>query len=156
MGKSKQMFMDQRESETVDSGQPIPDRELIHSFKTIIGTHFVELKNVTEIEIESGVHKVNQIVVKHCSISWAMKQVIEPWGVKSVGVRPFVVKVDAVCDYVLDDKPETIEINFSFTPEMSNIQIDTNEFNPLVNGIVPTGVEIFIENNVPTQIKIKF
>ena len=85
-----------------------------------------------------------------------MKQVVEPWGIKSVGVRPFIVKVDAVAEYVLDDKSKSIEINFSFTPEMSNIQIDTNEFNPLVNGIVPTGVEILIENNVPTQIQIKF
>ena len=130
--------------------------ETINSFTTIIGTHFVELKNVTEIKIESGIHKVNQIVVLGCSIKWAMKQVVEPWGVKSVGVRPFILKVDTVVQYTLENKSKKIDVDFEFTPESSDISIDTNQFNPLVNGIVPTGVEITINDESPTQIIIKF
>tara|TARA_R110000796_G_scaffold63139_1_gene145498 strand:- start:5989 stop:6408 length:420 start_codon:yes stop_codon:yes gene_type:complete len=131
-------------------------RETINSFTTIIGTHFVDLKNVTEIEIESGIHKVNQIVVLGCSIKWAMKQVVETWGIKSVGVRPFILKVDTVVQYTLENKSKKIDVDFEFTPESSDITIDTNQFNPLVNGIVPTGVEITIHDEKPTQIIIKF
>ncbi len=154
MGKSKQMFMDQRESETVDSANPTPVQD--RTFTTIIGTRFVDFNNVTEIELDGKIHAVDRVIVKHCSVMWALRFHFETWGVKSIAVRPVIVKVDAVAAYVLNNAEKEIEIHFEFIPEMSNVEIDTNEFNPLVNGIVPTGVEIKINEGEPANVKIKY
>lgn len=146
--------MEQRESETVDNKKMdgIDNR----TFRTIIGTHFVDLKNVTELELSGKICQVDGITIKHCSITWALRSELETWGVKSIGVRPVIVKVDTVIDVQLDGEQNDVEIQFKFIPEMSKMEIDTTEFNPLINGIVPTGVEITIKEGEPANVKIKF
>lgn len=131
---------------------PINDR----LFRTIVGTRFTTFKNTDEIELPDGnVYRVTNVLVESCSVLWQLKFNVEHWGIKSIGVKPSIVEVRTVVTYELNGE-KTVDVNFAFTPDTTNFEIDTNEFNPLANGIAPNGVEITIKNDDPANVKIKF
>lgn len=157
MGKSKEYFMEQRESDSID-------RKTVHKtfgdkvFKTIIGTQFVDLENITEIKIvDNGlVHKVDAIKCQSCSFEWAMNQDVKTWGVNSISIRPIRVIVDAIVEFTHNDEKCGLDVHFEHLNETAKFKINLSNYNPLINGIVPTGIVIKHKTDEIPQIQIQF
>ena len=142
----------ERATRGVQPPTPINDRV----FNTVIGTRFVGFNELTEIELpDRGICSVTGIKIKYCSVTWQLRFGVESWGIKTIAVKPVIVSVDAVIEYQLEGDQE-IGVEFNFTPDNTDIELDTNEFNPLVNGIAPTSVDIQIKTDDPANVKIKF
>ena len=151
--------MDQRERESNESKSKVVHQTFGDThFATIIGTDFVDLKNVTEIRIENdgSVHKVDRIIPQKCSFEWALSIETKHWGINQIAIAPIRVIVDAIVEFTHDGEQMGLDVRFEHLNETSKFEIDTTNFNPLIHGIVPTGIEIKHETDEIPQIKIKF
>jgi hypothetical protein len=156
MGKSKQMFIDQGDDGVVH--ETVPKTFGATVFKTVIGNKFVEMINITEILInESGeIHKVDKMIPQSCSFEWAMDQRVSPWGIDSISIRPIRLIVDAIVEITIDDEKCGMDVRFEHLNETALITLNLDNYNPLVNGIVPTGVVIKHKTDEIPQIQIQF
>ena len=131
-------------------------------FKTVVGSKFVDLLDVRKMIIgdESilGTLVVDSAVVEYCVVKWALRMSGKKFGLNRIRIQPLCVVMDVNVWFVIDGESKTSNkrIRLHQNSSENEILLDTKNINPLINGIVPTGVEVLnITYEIP-QITIKF